>query len=222
MVTFWDSVRFTNWLHNGQPTGAQGPSTTEDGAYTLTPAGIAANTIPRNPEATIFLPNEDEWYKAAYFDGTSYFDYPTGTDLATACAAPSASTNAANCDYAEGHTTDVGDYPKSTSPYGTLDQGGNVWEWNETIIDGSSRGQRGGSFDSLPEYLAAAHRSDLDPSFESHNLGFRVASIVPEPSTGLLVATGLLGLATSRRRRGSSFLPGLLRSSRARSRPVTR
>ena len=103
MVTFWDSVRFTNWLHNGQPTGAQGPSTTEDGAYTLTPAGIAANTIPRNPEATIFLPNEDEWYKAAYFDGTSYFDYPTGTDVPTACAAPGTSTNAANCDYAEGH-----------------------------------------------------------------------------------------------------------------------
>ena len=104
MVTFWDSVRFTNWLHNGQPTGAQGPSTTEDGAYTLTPAGIAANTIPRNPEATIFLPNEDEWYKAAYFDGTSYFDYPAGTDAdePTACASPSASTNAANCDYAEG------------------------------------------------------------------------------------------------------------------------
>jgi hypothetical protein len=41
-VSFYDSLRFANWLHNGQPTGAQDNTTTEDGAYTLTPAGIAA------------------------------------------------------------------------------------------------------------------------------------------------------------------------------------
>ena len=34
-VSFWDACRFANWLHNGQPTGPQGPGTTEDGAYTL-------------------------------------------------------------------------------------------------------------------------------------------------------------------------------------------
>ncbi len=39
-VSFWDGLRFANWLHNGQPTGAQGNSTTEDGAYTLTAGGI--------------------------------------------------------------------------------------------------------------------------------------------------------------------------------------
>ncbi len=32
-VSFWDAARFVNWLHNGQPTGAQGLGTTEDGAY---------------------------------------------------------------------------------------------------------------------------------------------------------------------------------------------
>ena len=31
-VSFWDAARFANWLHNGQPTGPQGPGTTEDGA----------------------------------------------------------------------------------------------------------------------------------------------------------------------------------------------
>ena len=49
-VSFWDATRFANWLHNGQPTGAQGNSTTEDGAYTLTPTGMANNTIARNIE----------------------------------------------------------------------------------------------------------------------------------------------------------------------------
>jgi formylglycine-generating enzyme len=31
-VSFWDAVRFANWLHNGQPNGPEGPGTTEDGA----------------------------------------------------------------------------------------------------------------------------------------------------------------------------------------------
>ena len=40
-------------------------------------------------------------------------------------------------------------YVNSASPYGTFDQGGNVWEWNETaysVCCGSYRGLRGGSF----------------------------------------------------------------------------
>ena len=60
-VSFYDSLRFANWLHNGQPTGAQGSTTTEGGAYTITAAGIAANSIARNAGATIFLTSEDEW-----------------------------------------------------------------------------------------------------------------------------------------------------------------
>jgi len=34
-VNWGDSARFANWLHNGQPTGAQSASTTENGAYAL-------------------------------------------------------------------------------------------------------------------------------------------------------------------------------------------
>jgi hypothetical protein len=35
-VPFLDSLRFANWLHNGQPTGAQDNTTTENGAFTIT------------------------------------------------------------------------------------------------------------------------------------------------------------------------------------------
>ena len=42
-VTFWDAARFANWLHNGQPSGAQTAATTEDGAYTITTAGVNNN-----------------------------------------------------------------------------------------------------------------------------------------------------------------------------------
>ena len=34
-VSWGDAARFANWLQNGQPTGAEGPGTTETGAYTL-------------------------------------------------------------------------------------------------------------------------------------------------------------------------------------------
>src|SRR6185503_6564911 len=67
-VSFWNAARFANWLHNGQPTGAQGPGTTEDGAY----HDVGNQTLfERNPSATFFIPTEDEWYKAAYHDQTA-------------------------------------------------------------------------------------------------------------------------------------------------------
>jgi hypothetical protein len=74
-VSFWNALRFANWLHNGQPRGLQDETTTEDGAYTLTPTGIVNNTITRNPGAVVFLPSENEWYKAAYYDPATAFDH---------------------------------------------------------------------------------------------------------------------------------------------------
>src|SRR5690606_17825042 len=59
-INIWRAARFANWLHNGQPTGPQGPETTEDGAYTLTPEAIENNSWVRNPGARFFLPSVDE------------------------------------------------------------------------------------------------------------------------------------------------------------------
>ncbi|MCP4007668.1 MAG: formylglycine-generating enzyme family protein [bacterium] len=77
-VSFYDALRFANWLHNGQPTGAQDATTTEDGAYTIITEVYPGTVLTRNPGATVFLPSEDEWYKAAYYDPSTdtYFDYP--------------------------------------------------------------------------------------------------------------------------------------------------
>ena len=68
-VTFYDTLRFANWLDNGQV-----PGSTETGAYTLlggTPTPSNANSITRNAGATVFLPSENEWYKAAYYNPTT-------------------------------------------------------------------------------------------------------------------------------------------------------
>jgi len=96
---------------------------------------------------------------------------------------------------------EVGSYAGSASPYGTFDQGGNLYEWNEAILSGSDRGLRGGDFGHGANPLAASFRISFGPSNEEDVVGFRVA-MVPEPGTGLLVTLGLLGLAGWRRTRG--------------------
>lgn len=84
-VDWADAARFANWLHNGQPTGAQDLSTTEDGSYLLNGAAsdeaISAAAV-RRPGATWVLPTDDEWYKAAYYDPTTgdYYRYPMSSD----------------------------------------------------------------------------------------------------------------------------------------------
>ena len=40
----------------------------------------------------------------------------------------------------QNYLTDVGAYTSSPSYYGTFDQGGNVWEWNEALISGCVSG----------------------------------------------------------------------------------
>ena len=54
-VSWHNAARFANWLHHGQPIGAQGLATTEEGAYTMPDPSV------RNPGALVFLPTEDEW-----------------------------------------------------------------------------------------------------------------------------------------------------------------
>jgi sulfatase modifying factor 1 len=84
-VSWGDAARFANWLHNGQPNGAQGSRTTEDGAYSLNGAitSDALAAVTRNVGARWFLPSESEWYKAAYHqpaevggDSDGYWLYP--------------------------------------------------------------------------------------------------------------------------------------------------
>ena len=201
-VSYYDALRFANWLHNGKPTGAQDASTTEDGAYTFT----SATTVgARNAGARVFLPNEDEWYKAAYYDALSmsYHTYPFADGLEDAIcsgAPPGSTTHSANCLFRAGERTDVGAYFTSPSEYGTFDQGGNVREWLEPA--GLLRG--GDWTESLDQLRADDDgRTGSTPTNENNILGFRLAAI-PEPGTGLLTLSGLLLLA---RRRREATLP---------------
>ncbi len=200
-VSFWDAARFANWLHNGQPSGAQDASTTEDGAYTLTQGGITANSVARNGGAQWAIASEDEWYKAAYHqpasqggDSDDYWLYPTQSN--TAPIPGLSPTGQANYGGVIGNTTPVGSY--AANFYGTVDMGGNVWEWDEAIMSGSARGVRGGSIGVNSNILQAGFRVNDVPTDEGDYLGFRVVQ-VPVPSSVVLL--GLGGLMASRRRR---------------------
>ncbi|MBN1491512.1 MAG: SUMF1/EgtB/PvdO family nonheme iron enzyme [Phycisphaerae bacterium] len=210
-VSWGDTARFANWLHNGQPAGPQGAGTTETGAYTLNGALTDAElmAVTRNADWKWAITSEDEWYKAAYHknDGASgnYFDYPTSNDGVPGRDLNDVSGNNANyygtpfpidSPY---YTTIVGEFQNSDSPYGTFDQCGNMWEWNEAVI-GLYRGVRGGSFLlNSGNYLHASNRNYNYPTIEYYNFGFRVSE-VPEPGTLALLAWG--GIGVLRRRRG--------------------
>jgi sulfatase modifying factor 1 len=211
-ATWYDSIRFANWLNNGQGTGD-----TESGAYTLlggTPTPTNGNSITRNAGATVFLPSESEWYKAAYNipATSSYFQYPTSSNTTPTASSPTALPNHAN--FSNGtpfsgpfSLTDVGAYTGTTSPYGAFDMGGNVFQWNEALIAGLTRGLRGGQWGADLSNLLSSRRVYDDPSDVSNGTGFRVASIegVPEPSSLVLAALGLFGLVACgwrRRKRG--------------------
>lgn len=192
-VGFGDAMRFANWLHNGQPTGPVGLTTTEDGSYFLN--GLTSDwqleDIVREGDATWVIPSEDEWYKAAYHanDGVTanYFNYPMGqdvgisNDLVDPDPGQSATFFRNPDDYTIGppyYRTEVGAHENSASPYGTFDQGGNVNEWNEAVPLFDGRGLRGGAYSWGSDSTAAWSRPiEFHSSDEFSDIGFRVGRL---------------------------------------------
>ena len=130
----------------------------------------------------------------------NYWLYPTQNDTAPTAEAPPGGTNSANFDFVVGHdTTNVGAYTGTTSFYGTFDQGGNVFEWNEAVKSSSFRGLRGGGFGDDSFYLPASGRYFGYATSGSGPIGFRVASI-PEPASITLLACMGVPVVMLRRR----------------------
>ena len=217
-VSFWDACRFANWLHNGQPEGVQDLTTTEDGAYFLNGVTSPDNEdISREPDAKVWIPNQDEWYKAAYYKGggtdAGYWDYPTQSDNVPKHELPPGTdpvNGSANYYPPLGDTyysTEVGAYIFSASPYGTFDQGGNAYERCEDITYGANRATLGGSFLHVSNTMAAVFPSthsaaDEPVTTETECIGFRVAS-VPTPGAALLGVVGLGMVAWFKKRRAA-------------------
>jgi formylglycine-generating enzyme required for sulfatase activity len=206
-IDWWEAAKFVNWLNTN--TGHQEAYKFDvNGNFQLWNTGeyMGSNKF-RHKDAYYFLPNTDEWYKAAYFNpqSNSYHRFPTSSNEQPDWVISGTS----GAVYHVSGPSDV-DNAGALSPYGTMAQGGNVSEWEETSFDlennsvGENRGYRGGSFISIEVAnqtgLESGSRGSLDPVVHSEYLGFRVAS-VPEPSALSLLAFGLGGWAVIRRRR---------------------
>jgi len=179
-VTWFDAARFANWVNNGATKAAD----TEKGAYTL-PNYMAEGIVNKNPAARWWIPSEDEWYKAAYYDpmmprGGGYHLYPTRSNDVPHMTKPPGPANSANFNNFNSKRGNVltpgGAYVLSPSAYETFDQGGNVWQWTDGVYH-SNRIVRGGSYSYGITPLRKTIRRDYQPGFyEDDDTGFRLAT----------------------------------------------
>jgi formylglycine-generating enzyme required for sulfatase activity len=196
------AMRFCNWLHNGGTIG----SGTETGAYAFT---SEFNFAARDPNAKYFLPNVNEWYKAAYYDptkgGSGYWLFAVRAD----CESNSVCTNGIIAELPPGgphsanyntvvpnstgdnpyNLTDVGAYTAASSYYGTFDQSGLQWEWAEPAAGQTITRRMGGSQGNAAARLQAdaIATNGIQPGGSTANQSFRIAA----PAVGALVRATL-------------------------------
>lgn len=192
-ITWNEAARFVNWLNT---------STGHSPAYKFTGSGANDNLALwsegdngydpanrfRNSNARYFLPGENEWYRAAYYDpvAKTYRDFPTGTDTPNTPVAVTGGTAPNTAVFDQTVTTGPANVTQAggLSPFGTMAQGGNVFEWMESAMlapndsPAEDRASRGGVWYASSFFLMPG-RQGLQPTQEAFSVGFRVASIVP-------------------------------------------
>jgi len=213
----WEAAaQFVNWLNTStgnspaykfveapNPQHPELPPTVSFQPWEPGVPGYDPANLFRNSEAKYFLPSVDEWYKAAYYDPNDkmYYKYATGSNTVPTPVASGIEPETAVYDqpFNQGPADIM--LAGGLSPHGVMGMGGNTWEWEETTVDLSNegpeslRGRRGGDWFNGSIFLPSSHRGIGVVGFSSPNflsLGFRVASVIPEPSTLLLMCIVLL------------------------------
>jgi len=212
-VSWFETAQFINWLNTSRGhqaaykfTGTQGQSNYTFGTWSAAEADNGTNLY-RHKDAFYYLPTEDEWVKAAYWNGTTLQTYATKVGESVHQGDGVSGTGWNYKDNGNYATDPFGPWPVGSGSEelnGTFDMMGNVWNWIEGPYSdanygtGSTRALRGGAYP-YGEYLASSTRNISPPDAEYSGVGFRVASDVPEPATLSFLALG--GLAVLRRRR---------------------
>ncbi len=210
-LSWYDAARYANWKTSGD---------TASGAYVFDSSGNFVG-INRDSAVSLYgvayvLPTHHEWHKAAYYDATmgDYWFYPThptappsnelldpdGGNNANFYGGPPLSGTTVGPPY---YRTPVGAFSNSPSPYGTFDQGGNLFEWTETLFgpDGLERQVYGGSFVEEIDRLGADYIRLASPTTLDRGYGFRLgAYYIPEPGSAMMLVFGAIAALLWRRR----------------------
>ena len=215
-INWYEAAAFVNFLNTNSGKTAAYDLTFSSGSWSMAlwsseQAWTAGGTnLYRNKNAFYFLPSENEWYKAAYYNaaGTNYFLYPTTTTNVPTAVASGTNANTAVYNQAALQGPAAVNLAGGLSAYGTMGQGGNVWEWMETAADGTNttsdenRNLRGGTFALTADPMRSVEFRSFGPASDNVTFGFRVAS-VPEPSTYALLLLGAGAMYLWKRRRDS-------------------
>ena len=195
-ITWYEAARFVNYLNTSQ--GKQvAYRFNESGKLQLwevDDSALGGDNRLRHKDAYFFLPSMDEWYKGAFYDpnkagGAGYWKFPTASGNAP--KAVSGGTESATAVYGQDPFAGPADITNAggLSAYGTMAQGGNVWEWNECAYPGTNKSEnadraiRGGSwhFDFggpdgfYRDILEASSNWNMQPNCEMPTYGFRIA-----------------------------------------------
>jgi formylglycine-generating enzyme required for sulfatase activity len=115
---------------------------------------------------TYRIPAEFEWEYAARAGKES--DYWWGDGVGT---------DNANCGWCGSEWSNVSSAPVSAfdrNDFGLFDTVGNVWEWSASDSAQSGAVVRGGAWNFAPRLARVSTRMELEPSFRSNYIGFRV------------------------------------------------
>ena len=141
-ISWNEAARFVNWLNTSKGNQAAYKFTTigyndNIALWTSGESGYDVNNKYRNSLAKYFLPNANEWYKAAYYNPTNntYYDYTNGSN--TIPTAVASGTTAGTAVYGNAYSAGPVDVNQAggLSPYGVMGLGGNVFELEESSFD---------------------------------------------------------------------------------------
>jgi formylglycine-generating enzyme required for sulfatase activity len=216
-INWYEAAQFVNYLNTSRGYSAAYKFNVSGALqlWTSAEAGYNAANLFRNTLAVYFLPNMDEWFKAGFYDPNKtpsammgkYWTFATGSDSMPIAVSSGTEPYTAVFSY-QASPADV-DKAGGLSPYGTMGQNGNVYEWIETAYDlvnnvpDEFRGLRGGAWDDGTGSIGFSALNSVNPLTQQSiygDIGFRVA-MIPEPTSLSLLALSGLALAINKRRR---------------------